>query len=117
MIQDPADTSRAGSRRRSERRRLLGRIETLLLVVGILCVVIAGIIAALSALHANAVRAKLLTLSVWYVGAGGALVLVYLVFFYFPEWRQKRRNSRRRRGDYGEMRPIPHHVMARNPSE
>jgi len=79
---------------------LLSRIETLLLVVGILCLVIAGVIAALSATHTNSVRANLLRMSVWYVGAGSVLVLIYSLFFVLPDWRKKRRSDRRRRGDY-----------------
>ena len=100
MSRDPADAARAVSRRRTERRRIISRIETLLLVVGILCLVIAGVIAALSATHANAVRANLLRMSVWYVGAGATLVAIYAAFFVFPEWRKQRQTNRRRRGDY-----------------
>ncbi|MFH0908829.1 MAG: hypothetical protein V1929_08710 [bacterium] len=74
-------------------------------MVGVLCMVIAGVIAALAATHANDVRAKLFTMSIWYVGAGVMLVGIYLVFFALPEWRQKRRNHRRRRGNYQVKSP------------
>ena len=100
MSRDPADASRATSRRKGERRRLLSRIETLLLVVGIMCLVIAGVIALLAMTHTNSVRANLLRMSVWYVGAGAVLVVIYLLFFVIPDWRQQRHTNRRRRGDY-----------------
>jgi type II secretory pathway component PulK len=83
------------------------RVGILLVVLGILCLVISGIILALSYGHTADVRARLTRLSIGYAAGGSGILLVHLLAFTLQDWRRERDTVRRRRGDYSNMVVAP----------
>ncbi|HEY8241420.1 MAG TPA: hypothetical protein VIH35_08235 [Kiritimatiellia bacterium] len=99
---DPEE-ARKRAHRRGQRSRVRRRIELLLVVVGLLALAIAAIIFALSTQQTYAVRGRLAEMSLAYAAGGAGLLLLHGLAFALPEWRRRRSDQRRRRGDYRDM--------------
>jgi type II secretory pathway component PulK len=78
----------------------MNKLETLLVLLGTLCVAIAVFFGIASALNSDLASKKLMRTSSWYFAAGALMLVAHGVLYIYPEWRKTRRTEKLRRNNY-----------------